>query len=38
MIALMVTDAVRRWFGTYLADVIALGRGDLDDVRRILDR
>jgi hypothetical protein len=33
----MDRDEVRRWFDTYLADFIALGRGDLDDVRRILD-
>jgi uncharacterized NTF2-like protein DUF6841 len=33
----MDTDEVRGWFGSYLADFIALGRGDLDDVRRILD-
>jgi len=28
---------VKRWFGAYLADFVALGRGDVDDVRRILD-
>ena len=33
----MDTDDVRAWFESYLADFIALGRGDLDDVRRILD-
>jgi hypothetical protein len=27
---------VERWFAAYLADFIALGRGDSDDVRRIL--
>jgi hypothetical protein len=27
---------VERWFASYLADFIALGRGDSDDVRRIL--
>ena len=37
MMALMDADAARRWFDSYLADFIALGRGDLDDVRRILD-
>ncbi len=31
-----VTD-VDRWFEAYLADFIALGRGDLDDPSRILD-
>jgi hypothetical protein len=33
----MDTGDVRRWFAAYLADFVALGRGDLDDVRRILD-
>lgn len=33
----MDADEARRWFDSYLADFIALGRGDLDDVRRILD-
>ncbi|WP_345604881.1 DUF6841 family protein [Pseudonocardia adelaidensis] len=33
----MEADEARRWFDSYLADFIALGRGDLDDVRRILD-
>jgi hypothetical protein len=33
----MDADEARRWFATYLADFVALGRGDLDDVRRILD-
>jgi hypothetical protein len=37
MMAHMDADAARRWFDSYLADFIALGRGDLDDVRRILD-
>lgn len=32
----MDADEARRWFDSYLADFIALGRGDLDDVRRIL--
>src|SRR5437763_5055204 len=27
---------VKRWFAAYLADFIALGRGDIDDVGRIL--
>jgi hypothetical protein len=33
----MDQDEVRRWFDSYLADFGALGRGELDDVRRILD-
>jgi hypothetical protein len=33
----MDTAGIRDWFGSYLADFIALGRGDLDDLRRILD-
>ena len=33
----MDTDEVRRWFRSYLADFVALGRGDLDDVRKILE-
>jgi hypothetical protein len=37
MMAHMDADEARRWFTSYLADFIALGRGDLDDVRRILD-
>jgi hypothetical protein len=37
MMARMDADAARRWFDSYLGDFIALGRGDLDDVRRILD-
>jgi uncharacterized NTF2-like protein DUF6841 len=28
---------VKRWFDAYLADFVALGRGDIDDVRRVLD-
>lgn len=28
---------VERWFAAYLADFVALGRGDIGDVRRILD-
>lgn len=28
---------VKRWFAAYLADFVALGRGDIDDVRRLLD-
>jgi hypothetical protein len=31
----MDADEARRWFDSYLADFIALDRGDLDDVRRI---
>jgi hypothetical protein len=27
---------VREWFGTYLGDFVALGRGDTDDVGRLL--
>ncbi len=27
---------VREWFGAYLSDFIALGRGDTDDIRRLL--
>lgn len=27
---------VKRWFDSYLADFVALGRGDIDDVRQIL--
>ena len=27
---------VKNWFGDYLADFVALGRGDVEDVRRIL--
>ncbi len=27
---------VREWFGGYLSDFVALGRGDTDDVRRLL--
>jgi hypothetical protein len=33
----MDTDEVRDWFHSYLADFVALGRGDIADVRRILD-
>jgi hypothetical protein len=33
----MDSAEARRWFGAYLADFVALCRGDLDDVRRILD-
>jgi hypothetical protein len=33
----MDTEDARRWFADYFADFVALGRGDLDDVRRILD-
>ena len=32
----MDDSEVRRWFAAYLADFVALGRGDLDDVRRLL--
>jgi hypothetical protein len=32
----MDTADVDRWFAAYLADYVALGRGDSDDVRRIL--
>lgn len=28
---------VRRWFDAYLADFVALGRGDVHDVGRVLD-
>ena len=27
---------VEEWFGTYLRDFVALGRGDTDDLRRLL--
>lgn len=27
---------VREWFGAYLRDFVALGRGDTDDIRRLL--
>jgi hypothetical protein len=27
---------VKRWFGSYLADFVAMGRGEVEDVRRIL--
>ena len=27
---------VREWFGAYLNDFVALGRGDTDDIRRLL--
>lgn len=33
----MDTDEVRAWFRSYLADFVVLGRGDLDDVRQILE-
>jgi hypothetical protein len=33
----MDADEARRWFNSYFAEFVALGRGDLDDVRRILD-
>jgi hypothetical protein len=33
----MDTAEVRQWFRAYLADFVALGRGDLDDVRQILE-
>jgi hypothetical protein len=33
----MDADVARRWFNSYFAEFVALGRGDLDDVRRILD-
>jgi hypothetical protein len=33
----MDTAEVQQWFAAYFADFVALGRGDLDDVRRILD-
>ncbi len=32
----MEKDEVKRWFDSYLADFVALGRGDVTDVRRIL--
>lgn len=32
----MDTVEAERWFDSYLADFVALGRGDIDDVRRIL--
>jgi hypothetical protein len=32
----MDTLEVKRWFDSYLADFVASGRGDTDDVRRIL--
>ena len=32
----MQEDEVRRWFDSYLADFMALGRGDTDDVRQLL--
>jgi hypothetical protein len=32
----MDTTEVTHWFDSYLADFVALGRGDIDDVRRIL--
>ena len=28
---------IRRWFDSYLADFVALGRGDTDDVGRMLN-
>ena len=28
---------VKHWFDAYFADFVALGRGDIDDVRRVLD-
>jgi uncharacterized NTF2-like protein DUF6841 len=33
----MTMSDVGPWFDRYVADFVALGRGDLDDVRRILD-
>jgi uncharacterized NTF2-like protein DUF6841 len=33
----MDTAQAERWFATYFADFVALGRGDLADPRRILD-
>jgi hypothetical protein len=33
----MDADEARRWFNSYFAEFVALGRGELDDVRRILD-
>lgn len=33
----MTEDEVRGWFAGYLADFVGLGRGDIDDVRKILD-
>lgn len=30
-------DEVKRWFDVYLADFVAMGRGDLDDMACILD-
>ena len=32
----MDTTEVKHWFDSYLADFVSLGRGDIDDVRRIL--
>lgn len=36
MIPSMDNIEVKRWFDSYLAEFAALGRGDTDDVRRIL--
>ena len=32
----MDEDGVEEWFSSYLGDFVALGRGDTDDVRRLL--
>ncbi len=32
----MDEHGIREWFRAYLSDFIALGRGDIDDVRRLL--
>jgi uncharacterized NTF2-like protein DUF6841 len=37
MMPSMDADEVRGWLRSYFADFVALGRGDLDDLRRILD-
>ncbi len=37
MMPRMDADEARRWFNSYFAEFVALGRGELDDVRRILD-
>jgi hypothetical protein len=37
MMPAMDKNEVKRWFDAYLADFVALGRGDADDLGRILD-
>lgn len=32
----MDSSEVERWFARYLADFVALGRGDVDDLRQVL--